>query len=45
MRGQIALHRGQSQEAVRHLEQAVRLLPRSVATRGMLAAAYASVGQ
>jgi tetratricopeptide (TPR) repeat protein len=45
LRGQIALHRGQSQEAVRHLEQAVRLLPKSVAAWGMLAAAYASVGQ
>jgi RNA polymerase sigma factor (sigma-70 family) len=44
LRGQIALHRGQSQEAMRHLEQAVRLLPKSVATRGMLAAAYASDG-
>jgi tetratricopeptide (TPR) repeat protein len=45
LRGQIALHRGQSQEAVRHLEQAVRLLPRSVTAWGMLAAAYASLGQ
>jgi tetratricopeptide (TPR) repeat protein len=45
VRGQIALHRGQSREAVRHLEQAVWLRPRSVATWGMLAAAYASVGQ
>jgi tetratricopeptide (TPR) repeat protein len=45
LRGQIALHRGQSQEAVRHLEQAVRLLPKSVAAWSMLAAAYASVGQ
>jgi hypothetical protein len=45
LRGQIALHRGQSREAVRHLEQAVRLLPKSVAAHGMLAAAYASDGQ
>jgi hypothetical protein len=44
LRGQIALHRGQSREAKRHLEQAVRLLPESVAARGMLAAAYASDG-
>jgi hypothetical protein len=45
LRGQVALHRGQSQEARRHLEQAVWLLPKSVAARGMLAAAYASDGQ
>jgi tetratricopeptide (TPR) repeat protein len=44
LRGQIALHRGRSQEAMGHLEQAVRLLPDSVAARGMLAAAYASDG-
>jgi hypothetical protein len=44
LRGQIALHRGQSREAMRHLEQAVRLLPNNVAARGMLAAAYASDG-
>jgi hypothetical protein len=45
LRGQIALHRGQSQEAMRHLEQAVRLLPKKVAAWGMLAAAYAWDGQ
>jgi predicted Zn-dependent protease len=45
LRGQIALHRGKSSEAKRHLEEAVRLLPDSVAARGMLAAAYASDGQ
>jgi serine/threonine protein kinase len=45
LRGQIALHRGQSREAMGHLEEAVRLLPGSVAARGMLAAAYASVGR
>jgi hypothetical protein len=45
LRGQVALHRGQSGQARRHLEEAVQLQPRSVATRGMLAAAYASVGQ
>jgi tetratricopeptide (TPR) repeat protein len=44
LRGQIALHRGKSAEAIRHLEQAVQLLPKSVAARGMLAAAYADDG-
>jgi RNA polymerase sigma factor (sigma-70 family) len=44
LRGQIALNRGHSQEAMRHLKQAVRLLPKSVATRGMLATAYAYDG-
>jgi tetratricopeptide (TPR) repeat protein len=44
LRGQIALHRGQSSEARRHLEEAVQLLPKSVAARGMLAAAYADDG-
>jgi tetratricopeptide (TPR) repeat protein len=45
LRGQIALHRGKTREAMRHLEQAVRLQPESVAARGMLAAAYASLGE
>jgi hypothetical protein len=45
LRGQIALLRGQSWEAMRHLEQAVQLLPKSVAAQGMLAAAYAYDGQ
>jgi tetratricopeptide (TPR) repeat protein len=44
LRGQIALHRGQSREARQHLEEAVRLLPKSVAAWGMLAAAYADDG-
>jgi tRNA A-37 threonylcarbamoyl transferase component Bud32 len=44
LRGQIALHRGKSAEAIRHLYQAVQLLPKSVAARGMLAAAYAYDG-
>jgi tetratricopeptide (TPR) repeat protein len=44
LRGQIALHRGRSQEARQHLEEAVRLLPTSLAARGMLAAAYADEG-
>jgi tetratricopeptide (TPR) repeat protein len=43
-RGQIALHRGQSRDAIRHLEEAVRLLPNNVAAWGMLAAAYANDG-
>src|SRR5262249_18714583 len=38
------LHRGRSLEARRHLEEAVRLLPNSVAAWGMLAAAYADDG-
>jgi tetratricopeptide (TPR) repeat protein len=45
LRGQIALHRGQIREAMRHLEQAVQLLPNSVAAQGMLASAYAYDGQ
>jgi serine/threonine protein kinase len=44
LRGQIALHRGKSLEARQHLEEAVRLLPKSVAAWGMLAAAYAEDG-
>jgi tetratricopeptide (TPR) repeat protein len=44
LRGQIALHRGQSREARRHLEKAVELLPDSVAAWGMLAAACADDG-
>jgi RNA polymerase sigma factor (sigma-70 family) len=44
LRGQIALHRGQSRDARRHLEEGVRLLPDSVAAWGMLAAAYADDG-
>jgi tetratricopeptide (TPR) repeat protein len=43
-RGQIALHRGQSRDAIRHLEEAVQLLPNNVAAWGMLAAAYANDG-
>jgi tetratricopeptide (TPR) repeat protein len=42
--GQIALHRGKSKEAIQHLEKAVRLLPKSVAAWGMLAAAHADDG-
>jgi tetratricopeptide (TPR) repeat protein len=45
LRGQVALHRGDSREAVEHLEQAVRLLPDSVAARAMLARACIEEGQ
>jgi tetratricopeptide (TPR) repeat protein len=45
LRGQVDLHRGQRGQARRHLEEAIRLLPKSVAARAMLAAAYASHGQ
>jgi tetratricopeptide (TPR) repeat protein len=44
LRGQIALHRGRSSEARRHLEKAVQSLPESVSARGMLAAANAYDG-
>jgi serine/threonine protein kinase len=43
-RGQIALHRGKSRDAIRHLKEAVQLLPNSVAAWGMLAAAHADDG-
>jgi serine/threonine protein kinase len=44
LRGQIALHRGESRKAREHLEEAVRLLPKKVAAWGMLAAAHADDG-
>jgi hypothetical protein len=44
LRGQIALHRGQSREAIRHLKEAVKDLSDNVAAWGMLAAAYADDG-
>jgi hypothetical protein len=44
LRGQIALHRGRSREAIRHLEEAVGQLPGSVAARAMLAAATRLTG-
>jgi tetratricopeptide (TPR) repeat protein len=40
IRGQLALHRGDTRKAIEHLEQAVNLLPRSVAAHSLLAAAY-----
>jgi serine/threonine protein kinase len=45
LRGQVALHRGRSGEAVQHLEQAVALMPDSVAARAMLGTAYFDVGR
>jgi serine/threonine protein kinase len=45
LRGQVALHRGQTQEAFEHLRLAVELLPDSVAARSCLAIAYASVAR
>jgi serine/threonine protein kinase len=39
LRGQVAYHRGEYNEAVGHLEQAVRLLPDNVAARAILGAA------
>ena len=44
LRGQIAFFRGQYQESVDHLRQAVELLPESVAARSLLAVAYGTVG-
>ena len=45
LRGQVALHQGQSGVAVEHLEQAVRLLPESVAARAMLCLAVSYDGR
>jgi tetratricopeptide (TPR) repeat protein len=42
LRGQLALHRGDDSRAIEHLEQAVRLMPASVAARGMLTSALAT---
>jgi serine/threonine protein kinase len=44
LRGQVAFHRGDVDEAIRHLEQAVVLLPGSVAARGMLVYLYDTIG-
>jgi serine/threonine protein kinase len=44
LRGFIASHSGQAAEAVRHLEQAVQLLPNRVAPRALLAVAYYEQG-
>jgi serine/threonine protein kinase len=40
LRGQVAYYRHEQTEAIGHLEQAVRLLPESMAARGLLACAY-----
>jgi tetratricopeptide (TPR) repeat protein len=45
VRGQLALHRGDARKAIEHLEQAVKLLPRSVAAYSLLAQAYTWGGQ
>jgi len=45
IRGQLALHRGDTRKAIEHLEQAVKLLPRSVAAFSLLAEAYTEDGQ
>lgn len=45
LRGQIAFHRGQMEDAIRDFEQAVTLLPDSVAARSLLAVAYAFAGK
>jgi serine/threonine protein kinase len=45
LRGQVALHRGRSDEAIEHLEQAVVLMPDSVAARAMLGMACYNVGR
>jgi tetratricopeptide (TPR) repeat protein len=45
LRGQVALYSGDSKTALEHLEQAVRLMPESVAARATLADAYHSAGR
>jgi tetratricopeptide (TPR) repeat protein len=45
IRGQLALHRSDVRKAIEHLEQAVKLLPRSVAAYSLLAQAYIDNGQ
>jgi hypothetical protein len=45
LRGQVAFHRNETQEAVGCLQRAVQLLPNSPAARGMLAVAYWQNGQ
>lgn len=45
LRGQVAYHRGDFNQAVQHLEQAVQLLPESVSARGLLAASYNWTGE
>jgi tetratricopeptide (TPR) repeat protein len=45
LRGQVALHQGDVNSAIRHLEQAVQLVPHSVAAHAMLTMAYYHNGQ
>jgi serine/threonine protein kinase len=45
LRGLVAYHQGHVKEAAAHLEQAVELLPRSVAARSMLVMAYNHLGR
>jgi hypothetical protein len=45
LRGQVAFHRGEVAAGRDHLEQAVRLMPDSVAARAILAVAYYQCGQ
>jgi tetratricopeptide (TPR) repeat protein len=44
LRGQLALYRGDTRAALDHLEQAVKLLPSSVAARALLGEAYDDAG-
>jgi tetratricopeptide (TPR) repeat protein/tRNA A-37 threonylcarbamoyl transferase component Bud32 len=44
LRGHLAFHRGEHDEAARHLQRAVEELPESVAARALLAAAYVAAG-
>jgi len=45
VRGLLAFHQGDTLKAIEHLEQAVKLLPRSVAAHSLLASAYAAEGR
>ncbi|MGH7864277.1 MAG: protein kinase domain-containing protein, partial [Candidatus Binataceae bacterium] len=45
LRGQVALYQDRPREAIQHLEQAVRLLPESVAARAMLVRAVLQDGR
>jgi tetratricopeptide (TPR) repeat protein len=45
LRGQVALDRGDPKTGLRHLQQAVKLLPDSVAARASLARAYRDIGE
>jgi serine/threonine protein kinase len=45
LRGELELHQGNGANALEHLNQAVRLLPASVAARALLASAYLWDGQ